>query len=275
MTNILTGDPGLGGVLGQMRLNPVAAQEIHGKVALVTGASSGLGLGFAEALAGAGAKVIGAARHADKLQRAVDKIRAAGGTAHAMTVDVGSVRSIRELVAAIADEVGPIDILVNNAGVSREEMLLEVEEEDFDLQVGTNFKGAFFTAQAVARQMVANKIEGRIVNIGSIAGSRPVGKVGIYGASKAAVVHMTRQMAREWGRYGINTNAICPGYIATELNAEFLATEAGRKMASSLPRRRVGEPEDLKALLLLLCAGRSVRLLNGSIVAADDGFTCF
>jgi NAD(P)-dependent dehydrogenase (short-subunit alcohol dehydrogenase family) len=137
----------------------------------------------------------------------------------------------------------------------------------------TNLKGAFFMAQAAARQMIAHRLEGRIVNIASIAGLRPLGQLSTYSMSKAAVVQMTKSMAREWGRHGINTNAICPGYIATEISEDFLHTEGGKKLLASLPRRRMGEPRDLDGLLLLLCAGEPARFLNGAIVAADDGFT--
>lgn len=249
--------------------------EIRGKVALVTGASSGLGYYFADVLAEAGAKVVVAARREEALERLTDKIRDAGKFGLAKTLDVNSVPMIRKVVAEIEREIGPVDILVNNAGICCEANLVDVEEDDFDLQIGVNVKGAFFAAQAVARQMIANRIEGRIVNIGSIAGSRTVGKVGIYGATKAALVHLTRQMAREWGRQGINTNAICPGYVATDINAAFLATESGQRLVSSLPRKRVAEPADLRGLLLLLCSGSSARFLNGAVVAADDGFTSF
>ena len=128
-------------------------------------------------------------------------------------------------------------------------------------------------AQAAARQMIAAKREGRIVNIASIVGMRAVGQLSSYGMSKAGMIQMTHSMAREWGRYGINTNAIAPGYIATDISADFLATEAGSKWVGALPRRRMGEARDLDGLLLLLCSGEGARFINGSIMVADDGFT--
>jgi NAD(P)-dependent dehydrogenase (short-subunit alcohol dehydrogenase family) len=121
--------------------------------------------------------------------------------------------------------------------------------------------------------MIAHKIEGRIVNIASVAGMRTVGQLGPYGMSKAAVIQMTHAMAKEWGRHGINTNAICPGYITTEMAEADLETDHFKRFVASLPRKRMGEPGDLDSLLRLLCGGTSARFLNGAIIAADDGFT--
>jgi NAD(P)-dependent dehydrogenase (short-subunit alcohol dehydrogenase family) len=176
---------------------------------------------------------------------------------------------------ATEEQLGPVSILVNNAGISRQSRLEDVTEADYDRLMDTNLKGAFFTAQAAARQMMAHRLDGRIVNIASIAGLRALGELGTYSMSKAAMVQMTRAMAREWGRHGINTNAICPGYIATEISSDFIDTDSGRKLLASLPRRRLGEPRDLDGLLLLLCAGEPSRFINGAIITADDGFTAY
>ena len=247
--------------------------ELTNRVALVTGASAGLGRRFAEILAADGARVAIAARRLDRLQTLAAEITAGGGTALPVALDVASVASIRAATATIESTLGPIEILVNNAGISRPARLEAVEEQDYDAVLDTNLKGAFFVAQAAARQMIAHNIEGRIVNIASIAGMRTVGQLGPYGMSKAGVIQMTHAMAREWGRHGINTNAICPGYIATEISADFLQTETGSRWVNSLPRRRMGEPRDLDALLLLLASGEPSRFINGAIIAADDGFT--
>ena len=201
------------------------------------------------------------------------ELRADGAEAITVTLDVANVTSIHAAAAQAEKKLGPIGILVNNAGISRQARLEDVTEHDYDAVMDTNLKGAFFMAQAAARQMIAHRLEGRIVNIASIAGLRPLGQLSTYSMSKAAVVQMTKSMAREWGRHGINTNAICPGYIATEISEDFLHTEGGKKLLASLPRRRMGEPRDLDGLLLLLCAGEPARFLNGAIVAADDGFT--
>jgi NAD(P)-dependent dehydrogenase (short-subunit alcohol dehydrogenase family) len=247
--------------------------DIAGRVALVTGASSGLGTRFARVLAAEGARLAIAARRADRLEGLAAELCAAGATVLTVPLDIASVPAIRAAAETVRERLGPIEILVNNAGISRQARIEAIEEADYDAVLDTNLKGAFFMAQAVARQMIAAGIAGRIVNIASIAGQRAIAQLSTYGMSKAALIQMTHQMAREWGRHGINTNAICPGYIATEMAADFLATEAGQRWVQSLPRRRMGEPHDLDGVLLLLCSGEAARFLNGAIIAADDGFT--
>lgn len=247
--------------------------DLAGKIALVTGASSGLGDRFARVLANAGARVAIAARRVDRLEALAAELRAAGHEALPVAIDVASVASVRAGAQAVLEAWGPIDILVNNAGISIQAKLESIEEAEYDAVLDTNLKGAFFMAQAAAKQMMAAKREGRIVNIASIVGMRAVGQLSSYGMSKAGMIQMTHSMAREWGRYEINTNAIAPGYIATDISADFLATEAGAKWVGALPRRRMGEARDLDALLLLLCSGEAARFINGSIMVADDGFT--
>jgi len=247
--------------------------DLANRVALVTGASAGLGAQFARVLAREGARVAIAARRTDRLAALAAEITNAGGIALPLAIDVASVASIRAGAARVAAEFGPIEILVNNAGISLTKRVEAVEEDEYDALMDTNLKGAFFMAQAAARQMIAAKIPGRIVNIASIVGQRTVGQLSVYGMSKAAMIQMTHSMAREWGRHNINTNAICPGYITTEMAADFLPTEAGQRFVASMPRKRFGNPEDLDSLLLLLCSGEAARFINGAIINADDGFT--
>ena len=244
--------------------------DLSGKVALVTGASSGLGARFARVLAGAGATVALASRRVERLKELRAEIDAEGGEAHVYALDVTSVESIRACVAQVEADLARVDILVNNSGVSAQGRALEVSEEDFDFVMDTNAKGAFFVAQAAAKVMVRTGVAGRIVNIASVAGMRALSQLSVYSMSKAAVIHMTRAMAVEWGRHGINVNAICPGYIETEINRDYFATDGGRKLVAMLPRRRVGKPEDLDGLLLLLCSDAS-GFVNGAAIAADDG----
>jgi NAD(P)-dependent dehydrogenase (short-subunit alcohol dehydrogenase family) len=248
---------------------------ISGRVALVTGASSGLGAQFARILAREGARVALAARRTDRLDALAAEITQAGGTAMTVAMDVAAIPSIRAATDAVAAGFGPIEILVNNAGISRLARIEDIEEHDYDAVLNTNLKGAFFTAQAAARQMIAAGIEGRIVNIASVAALRTIGQLSTYCISKAGVAQMTHVMAREWSRHGINTNAICPGYITTEISADFLQTDAGQKMVRGLPRRRMGVAEDLDGLLLLLCSADAARFINGSVITADDGYTSF
>jgi len=247
------------------------------KVALVTGASSGLGARFARVLAANGALTVLAARRLERLKDLRAEIEAAGGAAHIVALDVTDQESIQAAIEQTEREVGPIDILVNNSGVSTAQRLTEVTPVDYDFMFDTNVKGAFFVAQAVARQMIARSkqqqgLRGRIVNIASIAGLRVLPDIGVYCMSKAAVIHMTRSQAVEWGRYGINVNAICPGYIRTEMNDAVWDTERGAKLLDRLPRKRVGTAEELDGVLLLLVADES-QFINGAIIAADDGMS--
>jgi NAD(P)-dependent dehydrogenase (short-subunit alcohol dehydrogenase family) len=253
--------------------------DLSGRVALVTGASSGLGAQFAKTLAQAGAAVVLASRRVDKLKELRARIEADGGDAHVVSLDVTEVGSIQAAVAHAETEVGPIDILINNSGVSTTQRLLDVREDDYDFIFNTNVRGAFFVAQEVGKRMVARAkgaapgtyTGGRIINIASMAGLKVLPQIGAYCMSKAAVIQMTRAMALEWGRFDINVNAICPGYIDTEINHHHWQTEQGQKLVNMLPRKRVGHPKDLDALLVMLASGES-QFINGAVIAADDGF---
>jgi NAD(P)-dependent dehydrogenase (short-subunit alcohol dehydrogenase family) len=247
------------------------------KIALVTGASSGLGACFARVLAANGALVVLAARRVERLKDLRAEIEAAGGAAHVVALDVTDLASVQAAIEHTEAAVGPIDILVNNSGVSTLQRLTDVTPADYDYVFETNVKGAFFVAQAVAQRMIGRAREqsdfhGRIVNIASVAGLRVLAQIGVYCMSKAAVVQMTKAQALEWGRYGINVNAICPGYIRTEINDDYWETEGGQKLVQMLPRRRVGQPADLDGLLLLLVAEES-QFINGAVITADDGLS--
>jgi NAD(P)-dependent dehydrogenase (short-subunit alcohol dehydrogenase family) len=253
--------------------------DLSGRVAFVTGASSGLGEQFARALSRAGAGVVLAARRMERLKTLRAELEAEGGDAHVVELDVTDPDSISAAVAHAETEMGTIDILVNNSGVSTTQKLVDVTPEDYDYVMDVNARGAFFVAQEVGKRMIARSrgaapgtfTGGRIVNVASMAGLRPLSQIGVYAISKAAVIHMTRAMALEWGRYGINVNALCPGYIDTELNHHHWQTDAGQKLVSLLPRKRVGKPQDLESVLIMLCANES-HFVNGAVIAADDGF---
>lgn len=247
------------------------------KVAFVSGASGGLGARFARVLAAAGANVVLAARRVDRLKELRAEIEADGGAAHVTPLDVNDMDSIREAVAEAERQCGPLDILINNSGVSDTRLLTEVEPEHYARVFDTNVRGAFFLAQEVARRMIGHSranagFRGRIVNVASAAGLRPQLRLGVYSMSKAAVVQMTKAQALEWGRFGINVNAICPGYVRTEMNESHWETEAGRRQMESLPRKRIGSVEQLDGLLLLLSADES-DLIQGSVIAIDDGMS--
>jgi NAD(P)-dependent dehydrogenase (short-subunit alcohol dehydrogenase family) len=252
--------------------------DLSGRVALVTGASSGLGTEFAKTLSRAGAAVVLAGRRLERLKTLRAEIEAQGGDAHVVFLDVTDHASIKSAVAHAETEVGTLDILVNNSGVSATQKLEDVTVEDFDSVMDINTKGAFFVAQEVGKRMLARATGaapgtytgGRIVNIASVAGLKAQNKIGLYCISKAAVIHMTRAMALEWGKHGINVNAICPGYIDTEINHHHWTTDAGQKLMDSLPRKRIGQPQDLNAVLMMLCSNES-HFINGSVIRADDG----
>ena len=253
--------------------------DLSGRVAFVTGASSGLGAQVARTLSQAGAGVVLAARRIERLKTLRAELESLGGDAHVVELDVTDPDSIKSAVAHAETEMGTIDILVNNSGVSTTQKLVDVSPEDYDYVMGTNTRGAFFVAQEVAKRMIARSVGaapgtftgGRIVNVASMAGMKVLGQIGVYCMSKAAVIHMTRAMALEWGKYGINVNALCPGYIDTEINHHHWQTEAGQKLMNMTPRKRVGKPEDLDSALMMLCANQS-HFINGAILSADDGF---
>ena len=253
--------------------------DLSGRVAFVTGASSGLGAQFARTLARAGAGVVLASRRIEKLKELRARIEGEGGDAHVVELDVTDHDSIKSAVAHAETEMGSIDILVNNSGVSTTQRIQDVTPEDYDFIFDTNVKGAFFVAQEVGKRMLARSrgaapgsfTGGRIINIASMAGLKVLPQIGAYCMSKAAVVQMTRAMALEWGRFGINVNAICPGYIDTEINHYHWQTEQGKKLMDMLPRKRVGQPQDLDVLLVMLASDQS-HFVNGAVIAADDGF---
>jgi NAD(P)-dependent dehydrogenase (short-subunit alcohol dehydrogenase family) len=245
--------------------------HLQGRIALVTGASSGLGRHFAATLATAGATVVACARRADRLADTVDAIRADGGEAHAIALDVADATSVRSCFDAVQQRLGrPADVLVNNAGVALPGAVLEASEADWDTTLDTNLKGAWLMAQEAARRLVAAGTPGAIVNIASITGERVAASVAPYCASKAALIHLTKSLALELARHRIRVNALAPGYVQTELNDEFLASTAGDKLKSRIPQRRFGRPEDLDGPLLLL-ASEAGGYMTGSVVCVDGG----
>ena len=249
------------------------------RLVFITGASSGLGAQFARTLASAGAAVVLASRRIEKLKELRATIDGEGGDAHVIELDVTDHDSIKSAVAHAETEVGSIDILVNNSGVSTTQRLQDVSPADYDFMFDTNVKGAFFVAQEVGKRMLARAkgsapgsyTGGRIINVASMAGLRVLPQIGVYCMSKAAVIQMTKAMALEWGKFGINVNALCPGYIDTEINHHHWQTEAGQKLVQMLPRKRIGHPKDLDAILVTLCSDQS-HFINGAVIAADDGF---
>jgi NAD(P)-dependent dehydrogenase (short-subunit alcohol dehydrogenase family) len=246
--------------------------DLTGKVALVTGASSGLGVHFARTLAAAGASVAIAARRADRLASLQAELQSAGAKSVAVELDVQSGDSITAAFAAAEEALGPIDIVVNNAGISIVKPALEMPVEDWDAVVNTNLRGAWLVAQTAGKRWLMAKRPGVIVNIASILGLRTIGQVAPYNASKAGLIHLTRALAMEWARHDIRVNAICPGYIETEMNSDFWKTPGGQRLIDRIPQRRIGKPEHLDGALLLL-ASEAGSFMTGSVLTVDGGHT--
>jgi NAD(P)-dependent dehydrogenase (short-subunit alcohol dehydrogenase family) len=244
--------------------------DLTGDVALVTGASSGIGRHFAELLAAAGAKVALAARRVDRLAEAARDIAAAGGEGLPISLDVTRSESVAAAVAKAEAELGPLTILVNNAGVVVSKPLFEHTEADWDHVVDTNLKGAWLVAREFAHHLVSLKRPGRIINISSVLGTRTIGRVPAYCAAKAGLTHLTHVLAMELARYGILVNALAPGYVETDFNRAFFQTEAGKALISRIPLKRLGQTEDLDGAMLLL-ASPAGAYLTGAVIAVDGG----
>ncbi len=251
-------------------MTPDTLFDVSGKAALVTGASSGLGEHFAKALAARGAIVVAAARRAERLDQLVAQVRADGGTAHAVSLDVTSPASVKAAVAKAADLAGGLDIVVNNAGIADTHPSMNLPEENWRSVLDTNLDGAWRVAQASAQVMLASGRGGSIVNIASILGLRVANHLLAYSTAKAALIHLTKALALEWARHDIRVNAIAPGYVETEINSGFFKSEAGQAMVKKIPQRRIGTPRDLEGALLLLASGAGA-YMTGSIVVADGG----
>jgi len=244
--------------------------DLSGKVALVTGASSGLGLHMAKTLARAGAAVALAARRFERVEAEARALSEAGAKALGVALDVTDPASVEACLEAVRRALGTATILVNNAGIAHTERALELAPATFREVIATNLEGAFFVARAAAKAMVEAGVGGSIVNVASILGLRVAGRVAAYAASKAGLVRLTEALALEWARFGIRVNALAPGYVETDLNRTFLSSEAGQALRQRIPQRRFGRPEDLDGPLLLLASDASA-YMTGAVLVVDGG----
>ena len=245
--------------------------DLTGHVALVTGASSGLGEHFAQALAEAGAKVIVAARRIDRLESLVAKIKTAGGEAAAIAMDVTDKNSVNAAFDEAAKFFGTIDVLINNAGVAKSMVFAKTQEEDWEYVVDTNLKSSWRVARAfVDRLSMAGK-SGSIVNVASILGLGVGYGESLYATSKAGLIQLTKHMALELMRNNVRVNALCPGYIETEINKDYFASERGQAyIKSNIPAKKLGQVGNLTGALLLL-ASDAGSFITGVALPVDGG----
>jgi NAD(P)-dependent dehydrogenase (short-subunit alcohol dehydrogenase family) len=244
--------------------------SLDGKIALVTGASGGLGRHFAGVLAAAGASVAVCARRTDEIAVTVTDIESSVGRAFGVEMDVTDRGSVDAAFGVIEEQAGPVAVLVNNAGVAGGKLAMDLEDSDWDRVMDTNLKGAWTVAQAAARRMAELEIAGVIVNIASVLGLGVSKGVMSYAVSKAGLIQMTKALALEWARHGIRVNALAPGYVDTDLNRDYLASEAGQKQIKRIPQRRPADIKELDGPLLLLASDAS-SYMTGSVIAVDGG----
>lgn len=243
---------------------------LDGKVALVTGASSGFGRHFAHVLSQAGASVVLAARRTDLIETEAEKIRAAGGAAMAVTMDVSSSASVADALDQVEAAFGTVTIVVNNAGITVPKLLTDLSDDDWTQVIDTNLNGVAFVTREAARRMLAAGVGGSVVNIASILAERVQKALTNYAATKAAVVQFTKAAALELAAHGIRVNAICPGYFQTELNLNWFETDDGKALIQRIPQRRTGELHELNGPLLLL-ASDAGSLMTGATLTVDGG----
>jgi 3-oxoacyl-[acyl-carrier protein] reductase len=244
--------------------------DLSGKVALVTGASSGLGVRFAEVLAENGASVALVARRADRISALKARIEKAGGRAIAVDADVRERAAMQAAFDAAEKAFGTVTILVNNAGVAHAGRALEMPEEEWRRVLSTNLDAVFYWSQEAARRMLAARKGGAIVNIASVLGLGVAKGVVAYATAKAGVIQVTKALALELAFRGIRVNAIAPGWIVTELNRDYLTSEQGRALTRDIPIGRFGEERDLDGPLLLLVSDAG-RFVTGATIVADGG----
>lgn len=241
--------------------------DLTGEVALVTGASSGLGRRFAEVLAAHGARVVAAARRTDRLK----DLAATAKNIAPLALDVTDTAAIGPALEAAERAFGPLTLLVNNAGIGGGGRIVDTPDAEWDRVMATNVDSVWHLSRAFAQRLIERKQSGAVINIASLVAGRVGLSSASYAVSKAAVLHMTRAQAMEWARHGIRVNAISPGFITSEMTDDYLASPTGQEMIKRVPQRRSGQPSDLDATLLLLASARASGFMTGAEINVDGG----
>jgi len=245
--------------------------DLTGQVALVTGASSGLGWRFSKVLAGQGAKVVLAARRTERLETLKAEIEAVGGQAHCVALDVAD----RAAITAAFDEAekvfGTVTLLVNNAGMAIQKMAKDMSDDEYRRLMSVNTDAVWYCSQEASKRMIAAGTPGSIINVASVLGLRVAQSLSVYAISKAAVAQMTKALAVDLARYKIRVNGFAPGYIRTEINQEFLDSPASAAMIKNVPQRRFGQPSDLDGTLMLMASEKASGFMTGEIIVVDGG----
>jgi NAD(P)-dependent dehydrogenase (short-subunit alcohol dehydrogenase family) len=244
--------------------------DLSGRVALVTGASSGLGAHFAMVLAQAGATVVAAARRVDRLERLVADISGAGGQAIAVAMDVNDADSVVAAFDQVEASVGTVSILVNNAGVANPSRFVDSTEQQWDFTVDTNLKAVWRVSRDASERMIKAGVTGSIINIASILGLQPGANNALYATAKAGVIQLTKNSAQELWRHNIRVNALCPGYFETEINTDFFRSEKGSLYLNKIPPRRLGNMDELTMPLIML-ASHAGSFITGVALPVDGG----
>lgn len=249
---------------------PGCRVDLSGRVALVTGASRGIGRAIAVRLAACGASVAGVARTPEGLEATLKAIREAGGTAEGFAADVASSEDVQRVVEEVEAKFGRIDVLVNNAGVTRDGLVLRMEDRAWDEVIDTNLKGTFLFSRAVGAIMMRARF-GRIINISSVSGLMGNPGQANYSASKAGVIGFSKTVARELASRGITVNVVAPGFITTDMT-DVLPEKVKTEVKERIPVRRLGTPEDIADLVCYL-AGPAASYVTGQVIAVDGGMT--
>jgi NAD(P)-dependent dehydrogenase (short-subunit alcohol dehydrogenase family) len=247
---------------------------LDGKTAVVIGGTGVLGGSFCEALAGAGAHTLVVGRNAENGKACVDRISAAGGSAEFMAADSTKESDLQAIVDHVTAQGKTVDILVNSAGVNSATPFLEIDDDEWERIVNVNLRGVRLACQVIGKHMLEKKVAGSIINIASLSGMTALSRVFTYSATKAAVINLTQNLAREWAPQGIRVNALSPGFFPAEQNKKVLTPDRVASIMNHTPMDRFGSPEELAGAIVLMASANGGSFMTGENIVVDGGFTC-